>query len=54
MPPGVYFGTELTYTAMSLVSKLWLGVFLLWNVILVDGTIDENLSLNHNEPAGVS
>jgi len=39
---------------MSLVSKLWLGFFLLWNVILVDGTIDENLAMNHNEPVEIS
>ena len=33
LAPGFYFGTELTYCALSLTSKLWLGWFILLNVL---------------------
>ena len=44
LPPGFYFGTELTYCALSLTAKLYLGWFLLLNVIMTDGTVDEALT----------
>lgn len=37
-------GTELTYCALSLTAKLYLGWFLLLNVIMTDGTVDEALT----------
>ena len=37
-------GTELCYCALSLTAKLYLGWFLLINVLFVDGTVDEALT----------
>ena len=44
LPPGFYWGTELCYCALSLTAKLYLGWFLLINVIMTDGTVDEALT----------
>jgi len=44
LPPGFYFGTELCYCALSLTAKLYLGWFLLINVIFTDGSVDEALT----------
>ena len=44
LPPGYYWGTELCYCALSLTAKLYLGWFLLINVIMTDGTVDEALT----------
>ena len=44
LPPGFYWGTELVYSALSLTAKLYLGWFLLINVIMTDGTVDEALT----------
>ena len=44
LPPGFYFGTELCYCALSLTAKLYLGWFLLLNVIMTDGSVDEALT----------
>ena len=35
LPPGFFFGTELTYCALSLTAKLYLGWFILLNVVVV-------------------
>jgi len=35
IPPGFFFGTELTYCALSLTAKLYLGWFVLLNVVIV-------------------
>ena len=37
-------GTELIYVILSLTAKLYLGVFLLVNVISVDGTVEQNFA----------
>ena len=43
--PGYYFGTEIAYCILSLTAKMYLGWFLLINVIFIDGsTADETLS----------
>lgn len=47
LPPGFYWGTELIYCILSLTAKLYLGFFLLINVILTDGSVQEALA-----PAG--
>lgn len=44
LPPGFYWGTELCYCALSLTAKLYLGWFLLINVLMVDGSVDEALT----------
>lgn len=36
MPPGHYWGSEVLYLTLSLVSKVYLGLFLLLNVIMAD------------------
>lgn len=36
-------GTEISYCLLSLIAKLYLGCFLLINVIAVDGTVDDTL-----------
>jgi len=41
LPPPA--GTEISYCLLSLLAKLYLGWFLLVNVIAVDGTVDEAL-----------
>lgn len=35
LPPGFFFGTELTYCTLSLTAKLYLGWFVLLNVVAV-------------------
>ena len=37
LPPGFYWGSEIVYCLMSLTAKLWLGLFILINVVLQDG-----------------
>lgn len=45
LAPGFYWGTEVAYCLLSLTAKLYLGWFLLINVIFIDGsTADETLS----------
>ena len=39
MPPGHYWGSELLYLTLSLVSKVYLGLFLLLNVIMADEVV---------------
>jgi hypothetical protein len=36
LPPGFYWGSEILYCILSLTAKIWLGVFVLVNVIMVD------------------
>ena len=44
LAPGFYWGTEIAYCILSLTAKMYLGLFLLINVIYVDGsTADEAL-----------
>ncbi len=40
LPPGFYWGTEICYCLLSLTAKLYLGLFLLINVIATDGTAE--------------
>ena len=40
LPPGFYWGTEICYCLLSLTAKLYLGLFLLLNVIMTDGTAE--------------
>ena len=49
LPPGFYFGSELCFCALSLTSKLWLGWFILLNVLYnkpedggVEGALQDN------------
>ena len=44
LPPGFYWGTELIYCVLSLTAKLYLGIFLLINVIMVDGGVEQALA----------
>lgn len=44
LPPGFYWGSELLYCMLSLSAKLYLGFFLLVNVIMTDGTVEGALS----------
>ena len=44
MQPGFYFGTEIIYCLLSLTAKVYLGAFLLINVIMIDGSADDALS----------
>lgn len=44
MPPGFYWGSELIYCVLSLSAKLYLGFFLLINVIMTDGTVEQSLA----------
>ena len=44
LPPGFYWGTELIYCVLSLTAKLYLGIFLLINVIMVDGGVEAALA----------
>ena len=48
LAPGFYWGTEVVYCILSLSAKMYLGWFLLINVLYVDGsTADEALSGNN-------
>ena len=44
LPPKRYWETELWYCVLSLTAKLYLGFFLLINVIGVDGSVEEALA----------
>ena len=44
LPPGFYWGSELVYCILSLSAKLYLGLFLLINVIMTDGTVEGALA----------
>ena len=44
MPPGFYFGSEICYCLLSLTAKMYLGFFLLYNVIAVDASVEEALA----------
>lgn len=44
LPPGFYWGSELLYCVLSLSAKLYLGFFLLVNVIMTDGTVEGALA----------
>lgn len=37
-------GSELIYCVLSLSAKLYLGLFLLINVIMTDGTVEQSLA----------
>ena len=51
LAPGFYWGTEVAYCILSLTAKMYLGWFLLINVIYVDGsTADETLSVLCADP----
>lgn len=43
LPPNYYWGSELIYCFMSLTSKLYLGLFLLINVVMVEGSAEDIL-----------
>ena len=43
LPPKFYWGTEICYCLLSLTAKLYLGLFLLINVIMTDGTAEDAL-----------
>ena len=44
LPPGFYWGSELLYCVFSLSAKMYLGFFLLINVIMTDGTVEASLA----------
>ena len=44
LPPGFYWGSELIYCVLSLSAKLYLGSFLLINVIMTDGGVEQALA----------
>lgn len=41
--PGFYWGTEVSYCILSLSAKLYLGGFLLVNVIMADADANDTL-----------
>ena len=41
--PGFYWATELAYCILSLTAKLYLGLFLLINVIMQDASANDTL-----------
>ena len=43
LPPGMYWGTEILYSILSLTAKLWLGVLILVNVIMSEQRADDLL-----------
>ena len=43
LPPGFFFGSEFCYCALSLISKLWLGILILWNVIATEQRAEDAL-----------
>jgi len=43
--PGDYWGTEICYCVLSATAKLFLGVLLLWNVIMADGPAESTLGI---------
>lgn len=50
LSPGFYWGTEICYCILSLTAKMYLGWFLLLNVLFVDGsTADETLQGSNAE-----
>ena len=49
LAPGFYWGTEIAFCILSLTAKMYLGWFLLINVIYVDGSADETLRATNNE-----
>jgi hypothetical protein len=51
LPPGYYFGSEICYCVLSLVAKMWLGILLLVNVIMVEGRAEDALGGAALEPA---
>lgn len=50
LPPNLYFGSEICYCALSLAAKLWLGVFMLFNVIGVEMRAEDALGSAALEP----
>tara|TARA_B110000971_G_C20016332_1_gene504159 strand:+ start:2298 stop:2474 length:177 start_codon:yes stop_codon:yes gene_type:complete len=51
LPPGFYFGTEIAYCSLSLAAKLWLGIVILVNVIMVEGRAEDILGAGGLESA---
>ena len=47
-----YWATEVVYCLLSLSSKLWLGIYILTNVIMTNDTVEDVLSVL-NETASV-
>lgn len=45
-PPRHYWQTEVVYCVLSLVAKSYLGLILLWNVILADTSFDESTGMS--------
>ena len=42
--PGFYWATEIVYCILSLTAKLYLGLFILINVIMADASANDTLS----------
>tara|TARA_B100001079_G_scaffold230834_1_gene210199 strand:- start:945 stop:1301 length:357 start_codon:yes stop_codon:yes gene_type:complete len=42
--PGLYWATEIAYCILSLAAKLFLGLFILINVIMADASANDTLS----------
>jgi len=51
LPPGFYFGSEICYCVLSLVAKLWLGLLLIFNVIMVEERAETLLGGGALQPA---
>lgn len=45
LKPSAYWGSEIVYCILSLTAKLYLGLFLLFNVIMIDGKVEDNLKV---------
>ena len=45
LPPGFYFGSEISYCILSLSSKLFLGVTILVNVLMAEGRAEDLLGV---------
>lgn len=43
LPPAYYWGSEISYCILSLTAKLYLGVFLLVNVLMIEARAEDSL-----------
>ena len=51
LPPTHYWGSEVSYVILSMTAKLYLGILVLWNVILVEERADQLLGAGGLESA---
>ena len=51
LPPGFYWGTELTYVILSLTAKMYLGSLFILNVFMQEGRASDLLGADGLEMA---